>query len=204
MPFFAFFIINLLGSSCLSFMIHKGMLFLVVNPSALREVLSLLKSHTWFQFTQLSDLTVVDFFIKSNRFVFVYQLLSLRFGFRLVILLTPEKQAILPAASKNRAVVSKFSVQSVTDIHPASNWYEREAFDMFGVYFSNHPNLRRILTDYGFEGFPLRKDFPLTGFTEVRFDLEKERVVCEPVELPQDFRSFRFNLSPSWTTFKFF
>jgi NADH dehydrogenase (ubiquinone) Fe-S protein 3 len=89
-------------------------------------------------------------------------------------------------------------VPSITSIYSAADWYERETFDMFGVFFSNHRDLRRILTDYGFDGHPLRKDFPLSGYTEIRFDFEKKRIVCEPLELSQEFRSFNYVSNKKW------
>jgi NADH:ubiquinone oxidoreductase subunit C len=124
------------------------------------------------------DLTCIDFPNKSKRFVLVYNLMSYRFNTRLII------QTQLSELE---------SIPSIVAIHPCSNWLEREVWDMFGVFFSNHPDLRRILTDYGFEGFPLRKDFPLMGFVEVRYDDQKKTIVYEPVELSQQYRTFTFN-----------
>ena len=132
------------------------------------------------RFRQLIDLTAVDFPDREKRFDVVYHLLSF---------------------SKNRRVRIKIQtdedtpVPSICSVHPCADWFEREAFDMFGIVFEGHPDLRRLLTDYGFVGHPLRKDFPMTGYVEVRYDEELKRVVYEPVKLPQEFRQFDF-LSP--------
>ncbi len=115
----------------------------------------------------------MDYPTRPNRFEVVYHLLSLRYNSRLRVKTYCDELTAVP---------------SVTSIFPAANWFEREAYDMFGIIFTGHPDLRRILTDYGFEGYPLRKDFPLTGYVEVRYDDEKKRVVAEPLELTQQFR----------------
>ena len=119
------------------------------------------------------DITAVDFPSKANRFEVVYHFLSVRYNTRIRV----------------KTYCSEVTpVPSLTDLYSAANWFEREVWDMFGVFFTGHPDLRRILTDYGFEGHPLRKDFPLTGYVEVRYDDEKKRVVAEPVELAQAMR----------------
>ena len=130
--------------------------------------------------TQLIDICGVDYPERPERFEVVYHLLSLRHNWRLRVKVVTDEQAAVP---------------SIQSIYSAAGWFEREAWDLYGIKFSNHPDLRRILTDYGFEGHPLRKDFPLTGYVEVRYDDEQKRVVYEPVKLVQDFRNFDF-LSP--------
>jgi NADH/F420H2 dehydrogenase subunit C len=150
---------------------------IIAEPSKVYSLLFFLKKTTNCQFKELIDIVVVDYPEREKRFEVNYLLLSLRFATRLKI--------------KTR--VDAFEgLESVTPLFKAANWFEREAWDLFGVFFNNHPNLRRILTDYGFEGHPLRKDFPLTGFVEVRYDEEKKRVVCENLETAQDFRAFEF------------
>ncbi|TRY82382.1 hypothetical protein DNTS_002478 [Danionella cerebrum] len=157
---------------------------LLIHPEGVIPVLTFLKDHTSAQFRNLSDLTAVDVPTRENRFEVVYNLLSLRFNSRIrVKTYTDELTAI----------------DSCMPVFQAANWYEREVWDMFGIYFTNHPDLRRILTDYGFEGHPFRKDFPLSGYVEVRYDDELKRVVAEPVELSQEFR--KFDLNSPWEAF---
>jgi NADH-quinone oxidoreductase subunit C len=144
------------------------------------ELMSLLKDSPEFQFQQLIDLTGVDYPERAQRFDVVYHLLSLTKNVRVRIAVRTDEDTPVP---------------SITPVYPSADWFEREAFDMFGIFFSNHPDLRRILTDYGFHGYPLRKDFPMTGYVEVRWDEALKRVVYEPVKLPQEFRQFDF-LSP--------
>ena len=139
--------------------------------------LTRLRDDPALQFEQLIDLCGVDYPQRGERFDVVYHLLSPRKNLRLRLKLTTDEATPVP---------------SVCSIFPAANWYEREAYDMFGILFADHPDLRRLLTDYGFQGFPLRKDFPLSGHVEVRYDDEKKRVVYEPVRLTQEFRSFDF------------
>ena len=136
-----------------------------------------LKTNEHCQFRQLIDVTAVDFPERDYRFRLVYFLLSHEYNKRI---------------SVNVNIKENDKVQSVTKIYPSANWMEREVFDMYGIKFKDHPDLRRILTDYNFEGFPLRKDFPLTGHTEVRYDEEKKKVIYEPVKLEQDYRNFDF------------
>ncbi|OLL23028.1 NADH-ubiquinone oxidoreductase 30 subunit, mitochondrial [Neolecta irregularis DAH-3] len=157
------------------FSLYKDELSLHISPSGLVPIMTFLKYHTNAQFKSVMDIACVDYPTKSNRFEVVYNILSHRWNARLRV-----------KTYANEAS----SVPSITDLFQGANWYEREAYDMFGVFFSNHPDLRRILTDYGFEGHPLRKDFPLTGYTEVRYDEEKKRVVVEPLQLQQAFRNF--------------
>lgn len=156
-----------------------GELSLRVNRDALVRTLTFLRDDVNCQFKQLVDICGVDYPEREERFEVVYNMLSLTHNFRIRI-------KVSTAGDPVPSVVSAFST---------AGWFEREVWDMFGVAFEGNPDLRRILTDYGFEGHPLRKDFPLTGFVEMRYDDEKKRVVYEPVKLTQDFRSFDF-LSP--------
>lgn len=137
-----------------------------------------LKNHTNTQFKILSDLCIVDYINNKERFNIIYNLLSIRFNSRIRI---------------KFFITELQPIHSITSIYKAANWWEREAWDMFGVFFLNHPDLRRILTDYGFEGHPLKKDFPLTGFLEVYYNELKKRVVYEPIQLSQQYRLFEFN-----------
>lgn len=155
-------------------------LTLVVVTEQIARVLKYLRDDPACKFHVLIDICGVDFPERANRFEVVYHLLSP----------TQNARIRVKAATDERT-----AVPSVCDVYPAANWFEREAFDMYGILFSGHPDLRRILTDYGFEGHPMRKDFPLTGYVEVRYDDERKRVVYEPVSLTQEFRSFDF-MSP--------
>jgi NADH-quinone oxidoreductase subunit C len=139
------------------------------------EVLKFLKGDARCLFDCFIDIAGVDYPERKHRFEVVYHLLSPRQNLRIRVKTSTDETTPVP---------------SVVDIFPAANWFEREAFDLYGILFSDHPDLRRILTDYGFQGHPLRKDFPLTGFVEVRYDDEQKRVIYEPVKLAQEFRSF--------------
>ena len=151
-----------------------------VSVSDVVAALTLLREDHQSTFTQLIDLTAVDYPDRKNRFDIVYQLLSMQNNIRLrLVVRVGEGQA----------------VPSVTGVFMSANWAEREVWDMFGIFFAGHPDLRRLLTDYGFEGHPLRKDFPLTGHVEVRYDDTQRRVINEPVSLVQEYRDFDF-LSP--------
>ena len=141
------------------------------------EVISFLKNNEKCKFKQLIDITAVDYPKREKRFQLVYLLLSHENNKRIII---------------NSDLGEDTKVQSITNIFPAANWMEREVFDMYGILFKEHPDLRRILTDYEFEGYPLRKDFPLTGFTEVRYSEDNKKVVYEPVKLEQNYRNFDF------------
>ena len=158
----------------------QDQIVLRIPASSILEVLAALRDDKYAAFNQLSDLTAVDYPERPKRFELVYQLLSMRNNMRL---------RLLAAVGEGQAV------PSATTIYKAANWAEREVWDMFGIFFAGHPDLRRLLTDYGFEGHPLRKDFPLTGHVEVRYDDTQRRVVNEPVSLVQEFRDFDF-LSP--------
>jgi len=160
--------------------VGNGQAIVTVRRDAIVAVLTRLRDDPALHFEQLIDIAGVDFPDRPERFEIVYQLLSLRHNKRVRVKVTTDETMPVP---------------SVTGVYSTAGWYEREAWDLFGVYFSDHPDLRRILTDYGFEGHPMRKDFPLTGYVEVRYDEEQRRVVYEPVKLKQEFRSFDF-LSP--------
>jgi NADH-quinone oxidoreductase subunit C len=151
-----------------------------VQAAAIRRILSWLRDEPSALFQELVDLCGVDYPDRPQRFDVVYHLLSIKHNQRLRVRLATDEDTPVP---------------SVTGVFPAAGWFERETWDMYGVLFADHDDLRRLLTDYGFEGHPLRKDFPLTGYVEVRYDEEQKRVVYEPVELKQDWRTFDF-LSP--------
>lgn len=159
---------------------QSGELVVRCSVENLIEVLTSLRDDEDLAFTQLTDLTAVDYPNRPYRFEMVYQLLSITCNQRLRLLVAVDEGAVVP---------------SIISIFNAANWAEREVWDMFGIFFSGHPDLRRLLTDYGFEGHPLRKDFPLTGYVEVRYDDTQRRVVYEPVHLVQEYRDFDF-LSP--------
>ncbi len=151
-----------------------------ISAGNLISILRFLRDDVQTQFVSIIDICGVDYPGRKKRFEVVYHLLSPRQNMRLRLKLSTDGDTPVPSA---------------TDIYPGANWFEREAYDMYGILFTGHPDLRRLLTDYGFEGHPLRKDFPLTGYSEVRYDDELKRVVYEPVELRQEFRNFDF-LSP--------
>ena len=157
--------------------ISHNQIYLKIDHEDLLDVVTFLKTNNETKFRQLIDITAVDYPEKIQRFKMVYLFLSHKFNQR-VILSFP--------LNENEPV------SSLTKIFPAANWMEREVFDMYGIKFKNHPDLRRILTDYNFEGFPLRKDFPLTGHTEVRYSEDKKKVVYEPVKLEQNYRNFDY------------
>src|SRR5215831_16327054 len=157
--------------------IVRGELILWVQRGAIVRALTYLRDDPRLLFKQLVDLCGVDHPDRAERFEVVYNLLSLKHNRRVRVKVTTDENEPVP---------------SVTAVFSAANWYERETWDLFGVYFSDHPDLRRLLTDYGFEGHPLRKDFPLTGYVELRYDEDQKRVVYEPVKLKQEFRSFDF------------
>lgn len=157
------------------FSVWKDELTIFIPPTAVIPVMTFLKDHTSAQYKTVMDVTAVDFPARTNRFEVVYNLLSVRYNSRIRVKTYASETSPVP---------------SIARIFEGTNWYERETYDMFGVFFEGHPDLRRILTDYGFEGHPLRKDFPVTGYTEVRYDEEKKRVVYEPLEMTQAFRNF--------------
>ena len=157
--------------------INFGQLFIEIDIEAVYSTILYLKTNDKCRFKQLIDITAVDYPKKAKRFKLVYLLLSHENNLRILI---------------NINIDEKTSVPSITKIFPSANWMEREVFDMYGVSFKDHPDLRRILTDYGFKGYPLRKDFPLTGHTEVRYSEEHKKVIYEPVKLDQEYRHFDF------------
>jgi NADH-quinone oxidoreductase subunit C len=169
-----------LPHAVLSASVAYGELTLTVEPSGLIEAVTFLRDDPSCLFVCFIDLTVVDYPGREKRFDVVTHLLSPKRNCRVRLKVATDEAT---------------PVASLTALYPAANWFEREAYDLFGVLFSGHPDLRRLLTDYGFDGHPLRKDFPMTGFVEVRYDDTQKRVVYEPVNLPQEFRSFDF-LSP--------
>jgi NADH-quinone oxidoreductase subunit C len=163
-----------------SWHIAFGELTLLAEPRNIRKLLRFLRDDAACQFSCFIDLAGVDYPERERRFDVVYHLLSPTRNARVRVKVATDEETPVP---------------SIVEVYPAANWFEREAFDLYGILFSGHPDLRRILTDYGFAGHPLRKDFPLTGYVEVRYDDERKRVVYEPVKLPQEFRNFDF-LSP--------
>lgn len=166
-----------LTNSVTSTSIAHGELTLTAARDKIVEVLTLLRDDPACKFEVLIDICGVDYPERAQRFDVVYHLLSPRLNQRVRVKITTDETA---------------PVASVNNVFPAANWYEREAYDLYGIRFTGHPDLRRILTDYGFQGYPMRKDFPLTGYVEVRYDDEKKRVVYEPVKLTQEFREFDF------------
>ncbi|MBL8700464.1 MAG: NADH-quinone oxidoreductase subunit C [Alphaproteobacteria bacterium] len=155
-------------------------LCVVAHSTSILKVLTFLRDDSQCEFKCLMDVCGVDWPERERRFDVVYNLLSLKLNQRIRVKVETDESTPVPSA---------------TSVFPSAGWFERETWDLYGILFADHPDLRRILTDYGFEGHPLRKDFPLTGYVEVRYDTELKRVVYEPVKLPQDFRSFDF-LSP--------
>ena len=157
--------------------INFGQLFIDVDVEDVISTILFLKTNEKCKFKQLIDITAVDYLQKEKRFKIVYLLLSHENNLRIII---------------NINIDEKTTVPSITKIFPSANWMEREVFDMYGISFKDHPDLRRILTDYGFKGYPLRKDFPLTGHTEVRYSEDKKKVIYEPVKLDHEYRHFDF------------
>ncbi|WP_290691231.1 MULTISPECIES: NADH-quinone oxidoreductase subunit C [unclassified Haematobacter] len=164
----------------LSTKVDFGELTVEADRSSIVAFLEFLKTDPNCRFSTLVDLTAVDYPEREARFDVVYHLLSMYQNQRVRVKIQVREEELVP---------------SVTGVHAGANWLEREVFDMFGILFSGHPDLRRILTDYGFRGFPLRKDFPTTGYTQVRYDEEQKRVIYEPVNLVQEYRQFDF-MSP--------
>ena len=157
--------------------IRHDQLYINIDSEDLIDVTLFIKSNENTKFRQLIDVTVVDYPENTQRFKLVYLFLSHEFNQRIILSYLINENELIP---------------SLTSIYPAANWMEREVFDMYGVKFKDHPDLRRILTDYGFEGHPLRKDFPLTGHTEVRYSEELKKVIKEPVKLEQNYRNFDY------------
>ena len=165
-------------------LLFKNELILIVSSEKLLPVISFLKNNVNCQYKILTSISGTDYLEKNLRFEVSYELLSIRYNSRIRV----------------KTYVDEITaIESITSIYSAADWWEREIWDFFGVFFLNHPDLRRILTDYGFEGHPLRKDFPLSGYVEVRYDERQKRVICESLELAQEFRTFDF-LSP-WSQY---
>jgi NADH-quinone oxidoreductase subunit C len=157
--------------------IRHEQLYVNIDNKDLIDVTLFIKSNVNTKFRQLMDITVVDYPQNAQRFKVVYLFLSHEFNQRIILSYLISENEVIP---------------SLTPIYPAANWMEREVFDMYGVKFKDHPDMRRILTDYGFEGYPLRKDFPLTGHTEVRYSEDQKKVISEPVKLEQNYRNFDY------------
>ena len=168
------------GAGVIASHIRHGELTFAVERGSLLEFVRFLRDNSLCLFETLFDICGVDYPERGERFDVVYHFLSMRMNHRVRVKVATDEATPVP---------------SLVGLFPAANWFEREAFDMYGIVFSDHPDMRRILTDYGFEGFPLRKDFPLTGHVEVRYDDLEKRVVYEPVKLTQEYRNFDF-LSP--------
>ncbi|HEY8596521.1 MAG TPA: NADH-quinone oxidoreductase subunit C [Devosiaceae bacterium] len=169
-----------LGSAITGWSIAFGELTVEVSRAEIVKVIRYLRDDSQCRFVNITDICGVDYPDREERFDVVYHLMSPTRNLRIRVKLTTDEHNLVP---------------SITEVFPGADWFEREAYDLYGILFSGHPDLRRILTDYGFDGHPLRKDFPLTGFVEVRYDEERKRVVYEPVKLAQEFRSFDY-LSP--------
>ena len=169
-----------LAAEAPTFQIAYGQGILVVPRASIVRVMTFLRDDASCLYKLLVDICGVDYPERDERFEIVYNLLSLKHNRRLRVKISATEESAVP---------------SITSVYSTAGWFEREAWDLYGVFFSDHPDLRRILTDYGFEGHPMRKDFPLTGYVEVRYDTEQKRVVYEPVKLRQAFRTFDF-MSP--------
>ena len=157
--------------------LKHNQIYIETNKDDLFDVILFLKTDKYTQFRQLIDITAVDYPEEIERFKIVYLFLSHEFNHRVILSYFINENEVIP---------------SITSLFPSANWMEREVFDMYGVSFKDHPDLRRILTDYGFEGHPLRKDFPLTGHSEVRYSEDKKKVINEPVKLEQNYRNFDY------------
>ncbi|SFZ82632.1 NADH-quinone oxidoreductase subunit C [Devosia enhydra] len=173
-------VVGALGEAVLDHRIAYGELTIVIARTAIRTVVQFLRDDDRCRFTSIIDVCGADYPEREERFEVVYHLLSPALNHRIRVKLQVDGDT---------------PVESITGLFPGADWFEREAYDLYGILFSGHPDLRRILTDYGFDGHPLRKDFPTTGYVEVRYDEERKRVVYEPVKLAQEFRSFDY-LSP--------
>ena len=166
-----------LGTKIKDSKINHGQIYITINPEELLDATLLLKTNKNTKFRQLIDITAVDYPENQKRFKIVYLLLSHELNQRIIL---------------SFFINENQQISSLTKIFPSANWMEREVFDMYGVKFTDHPDLRRILTDYGFEGYPLRKDFPLTGHNEVRYSEDEKKVVYEPVKIEQNYRNFDY------------
>ena len=157
--------------------IHHNQIYITINQEDLLDVVLLLKTNKDTKFRQLIDITAVDYLENQRRFKIIYLLLSHEINHRIIL---------------SYFINESDQISSLTNIFPSANWMEREIFDMYGIKFNDHPDMRRILTDYGFEGHPLRKDFPLSGHNEVRYSEDKKKVIYEPVKLEQNYRNFDY------------
>ena len=162
------------------FSLYKNEKYIGINTNKenIFLLIKFLKENAKLNFNQLTDITAIDYPSRELRFDIIYIILSLSLNQRIVV---------------KSSIKIEETLESITSLYKSANWYERECYDLFGIKFINHPDLRRIMTDYNFEGHPLRKDFPLTGFTEVRYDNLEKRVVYEPVNLPQEYRNFDYS-----------
>jgi NADH dehydrogenase (ubiquinone) Fe-S protein 3 len=176
--YFIGYVTELLPKYLESVYVNCNAIFLNVSKENITVVSTVLRHHLGFRFDSLLDIWAIDRPAMEGRFKVGYNFLSVFYNFRVIVYVTAAKDHFL---------------DSMTPLFQSANWLEREVWDMFGIFFINHPDLRRILTDYGFTGFPLRKDFPLSGYTQVRYDEESKKVLLEPLELSQEFRYFNFS-----------
>jgi NADH-quinone oxidoreductase subunit C len=174
------FLLSNYSEDIISSNIEHDHLSICIVFSSIESITSILKLNNICKFRTLIDITAIDYPAEEKRFTLVYHYLSMQQNIRIRLKSSIKEGQIVP---------------SITKLFPAANWFEREVFDMYGILFSNHPDMRRILTDYGFQGHPLRKDFPTTGYLELRYDQERKKVVYEPVKLTQEYRRFDF-MSP--------
>ena len=182
------FLLSNCSEDIISSVIEHNHLTITIVFSSLEKITSLIKINNVCQFRTLIDITAIDYPEQEERFCLVYHYLSMQQNIRIRIKSFVKEEQIVP---------------SITNLFPSANWFEREVFDMYGILFSNHPDMRRILTDYGFQGHPLRKDFPTTGYLELRYDQEKKKVIYEPVKLTQEYRNFDFMSPWEGETFNF-
>ena len=174
------FLLSKYGDEIISCSLNNKHLNILVNNSSISGIIAALKLNPICHFRTLVDITAIDYPEDECRFQLVYHYLSMHQNIRLRLKVPVKETEIVP---------------SIANLYPAANWFEREVFDMYGILFSDHPDMRRLLTDYGFQGHPLRKDFPTTGYVELRYDEQKKKVVYEPVKLNQEYRRFDF-ISP--------
>lgn len=183
------YLLNIIPKLIKRIFILNNEIIIYVPFNYIYQTIFFLKNHTYSSFKSLSDLCAVDFPNRTWRFEVVYNLLSIEHNSRIRV----------------KTKIDEINyLQSISSIHNSANWYEREVWDLFGIFFENHPDLRRILTDYGFDGFPLRKDFPLSGYIEVRYSEKHKRVISEPIQLAQEYRYFNFKTTvPMKSNMKF-
>ena len=183
--FFNFFnlILSIAPKCVKDIIIEKNEIEIHIDKKYINEFMKVVKDHSWIQLKVVSDIIALDYPGRESRFDVIYQLLSIRYNSRVNVLVSTNELS---------------PINSITSVFSGASWYEREVWDLYGIYFENHPDLRRILTDYSFDGHPLRKDFPLSGYFEVFYDDTKKRIVYEPISLPQEYRFFTF--SNPWLT----